>query len=91
MSPRLSVDLPGSKEGSTVLPKEFLSRMESMLGDEYDDYLAACDRPLQRGLRLGWKALGREFSLPFGLQPVPWAAGGFTYSPELRPGKHPYA
>ena len=73
-----------------MLPPGFLTRMQQLLGDEYDDFLAAYDRPLQKGLRLGQKAEGRQFNLPFGVSPVPWAAGGFSYDPETRPGKHPY-
>ena len=35
-----------------MLPPEFLSRMESLLGEEYGEFMAAYDRPLQKGLRL---------------------------------------
>ena len=73
-----------------MLPEAFLTRMEAMLGDEFSEYLAACDRPLQKGLRMGRRAEGREWSLPFGLCPIPWTAGGYIYDPETRPGRHPY-
>ncbi len=73
-----------------MLPSGFLTRMQTLLGPEYGDFLAAYDRPLQKGLRLGRKARGRHLTLPFGLSPVPWAEGGFSYDPETRPGKHPY-
>ena len=73
-----------------MLPDAFLSRMQSLLGQEYDAFLASYDRPLQRGLRLGPKADGQMRSLPFGLTPVPWAEGGYAYDPAARPGKHPY-
>lgn len=71
-----------------MLPKEFLTRMQRLLGDEYDAFLQSYDRPLQKGLRLGRK--GKNLSLPFGLSPLPWAENGFSYDPETRPGKHPY-
>ncbi len=73
-----------------MIPSEFLSRMETLLGPEYQDFLRSYDRPLQKGLRLGRKAAGHVLSLPFSLEPVPWAPGGFSYDPETRPGKHPY-
>ena len=71
-----------------MLPADFLSRMETLLGEEFGDFLSSYDRPLQRGLRLGPKAGSR--TLPFALTPVPWAKGGFSYDPADRPGKHPY-
>ena len=71
-----------------MLPPEFLTRMQALLGDEYDAFLRSYDRPLQKGLRLGRK--GKGLSLPFGLRPLPWAENGFSYDPETRPGKHPY-
>ena len=39
-------------KGENMLPPEFLSRMESLLGEEYGEFMAAYDRPLQKGLRL---------------------------------------
>jgi NOL1/NOP2/sun family putative RNA methylase len=71
-----------------MLPTEFLTRMQRLLGPEYADFLAAYDRPLQKGLRFGRKSAPQ--ALPFGLTPVPWAENGFAYDPETRPGKHPY-
>jgi NOL1/NOP2/sun family putative RNA methylase len=71
-----------------MLPTEFLTRMQRLLGPEYEDFLAAYDRPLQKGLRLGRKTAPKD--LPFGLRPIPWAEKGFSYHPESRPGKHPY-
>ena len=71
-----------------MLPSDFLTRMQSLLGGEYDDFLSAYDRPLQKGLRLGRK--GRDLTLPFHLTPVPWAKDGYAYDPAERPGKHPW-
>ncbi len=73
-----------------MIPQAFLSRMQVLLGPDYGDYLRSYDRPLQKGLRLGPKARGLALDLPFGLTPVPWAAGGFSYDPDARPGKHPW-
>ena len=73
-----------------MIPSEFLTRMETMLGEEYDAFLESLNRPLQKGLRLSRrkKLTGRE--LPFVLEPVAWAENGFHYGGEDRPGKHPY-
>lgn len=73
-----------------MLPNEFSSRMEALLGPDYPAFLAAYDRPLQKGLRLGRKARSQALTLPFELEPVVWAAAGFSYKPDVRPGKHPY-
>ncbi len=72
-----------------MLPTEFLTRMEHMLGDEYDSFLKSLERPLQKGLRLsGRKQLNG--SLPFSMESVPWAERGYRYDAAQRPGKHPY-
>ena len=73
-----------------MLPSEFLARMEALLGKEYGAFLAALDRPLQKGLRLGPKGQDLDLTAGFGLTPVPWAENGYTYDPDTRPGKHPY-
>ncbi len=78
----------------TDLPIEYASRMEELLGDEYDAYLASLDKPLHKGLRVNslktdgasvMKLLGRD------LKPVPWASLGYYYNEdEIKPGKSPY-
>lgn len=73
-----------------MIPAEFLSRMERLLGEEYGAFLAAYDRPLQKGLRLGQKAETVRAKLPFLEERIPWTENGFCYDPEVRPGKHPY-
>ena len=73
-----------------MLPPEFLTRMQHLLGSEYEPFLAAYDRPLQKGLRLGRKASRAAAPLPFLGDPIPWAPGGYRFDPDLRPGKHPY-
>lgn len=72
-----------------MLPPEFLTRMEALLGAEYADFLAAYDRPLQKGLRLSARK-HLDGTLPFLREPIPWAKNGYAYDPESRPGKHPY-
>ncbi len=73
-----------------MIPSEFLTRMEGMLGPEYPDFLASLDRPLQKGLRMSRKKQLSGKDLPFSLTPVAWAQQGFHYDASQRPGKHPY-
>ena len=72
-----------------MLPPEFLTRMEALLGPEYPDFMAAYDRTLQKGIRLS-RRKRLEGPLPFLRDPIPWARDGYAYDPESRPGKHPY-
>lgn len=73
-----------------MLPPQFLTRMEFLLGPDYPDFLRSYDRPLQKGLRLSRRKHISKEALPFLTAPIPWAAGGYTYNPSVRPGKHPY-
>ena len=79
------------------LPKEFLERMQLMLGDEYEAFLRSYDEPRRSGLRINKLKKGRgdtsELSgfLPlFGAEPIPWTNDGYYYDPQTRPGKHPF-
>ncbi len=79
-----------------MLPTAFLSRMQDMLGDDYDNFIACFDRPAFRGLRLNTLKLSEGTPLPEELEkeltPIPWAEKGYFYqeSSSFRPGKHPY-
>lgn len=58
------------------LPQAFLERMKAMLGGEFQDFLACCQRPCFRGVRrnplkCGWEIL--EKSLPCRLSPTPFS------------------
>ena len=79
------------------LPKEFLERMQLMLGDEYEAFLRSYDEPRRSGLRINkLKKRRRDTSelsrfLPlFGAEPIPWTSDGYYYDPQTRPGKHPF-
>ena len=75
------------------LPAAFTERMKQMLGREYDAFIASYDKERSQGLRVnGLKADPAEFAktAPFSLNPVAWAAEGFAYGAEERPGRHPY-
>ena len=72
-----------------MLPVEFLDRMKSQLGDEYEAFLASLERP--RAVALRFNPLKGDASvLPFVGEPVPWEPQGFYYDPDSRPGLHVY-
>ena len=71
-----------------MLPVEFLKRMEKLLGEEYPAFLESLERPRAVALRFN-PLKGRQPSLPFVMQSVPWEPMGYYYDPEARPGLHP--
>jgi len=74
-----------------MLPELFVSRMRSLLGEEYDEFFAAYDRPRNVGLRINPLKTENPPALAcFGLTPVPWAKDGYSYDPATRPGLSAY-
>ncbi|MBQ5748514.1 MAG: RsmB/NOP family class I SAM-dependent RNA methyltransferase [Oscillospiraceae bacterium] len=69
-----------------MLPEAFLQKMKTLLGTEFDEFLCACDRPLQTGLRRNPLKSCTASLDRFGLSPVPWEATGFYYDASTRPG-----
>ena len=81
----------------TNLPQEFLNKMKTLLGAEYEEFLASYDRPRNFGLRVNvGKISPEEFQklAPFHLQPVPWTENGFYYTLEednsVLPARNPF-
>ena len=72
-----------------MLPEAFSERMKTQLGDEYEDFLRALERPRAVALRFN-PLKGENPQLPFVGDPVPWEPEGFYYDPESRPGLHVY-
>ena len=68
--------------------------MQTVLGDQFDAFLASYDAPPQIGLRVNTlKLTPAEFRArsPFPLEPLPWTPAGFRLrDPQSRPGLHPY-
>lgn len=74
------------------LPEAFQSRMESMLGAEYPEFLASYENPRRQGLRVNTLKISPDEFLriaPFPLEPVPWAENGFYCPPDAHPAQHP--
>jgi len=76
-----------------MLPEVFLSRMQTLLGDEYAAFLVSYEQPPSIGLRVNTLKLSPEKFVsifPDALEPNPLSSSGFILPPDSRPGKHPY-
>lgn len=75
---------------SIKLPEAFTERMQAMLKDEYDAFIASYEAESIHGLRVNpLKYAGGSLDI-FSLRQVPWCVEGFYYPEDERPGKHPY-
>lgn len=73
------------------LPAAFLTRMEKLLGSEYEAFLRSYGEERRYGLRRNpLKAAEEEFIrvMPFPLQRISWAREGFYYDAASQPGRH---
>lgn len=76
-----------------MLPEQFLSRMQTMLGEEYPAFLNSLEGENYKALRVNTRKTTVEAFLessPFSLRRVPWTENGFYYETGSHPGKHPY-
>ena len=74
------------------LPQEFLTRMQAMLGEEYDTFLALYDHPAFRGVRLNpLKCSQKVFDACFGpmTSPAPFSPFSYYYTGEETVGTSP--
>lgn len=72
---------------------EFLTRMQSLLGGEFDDFLRCYEGEHFRGLRVNTLKCGNETLralLPYDLSPTPFCPNGFYLPGDVQsPGNHP--
>ena len=74
-----------------MLPHDFLERMQKLLGNEYEEFLAGYEQENRHSLRLNpLKYMGAESLLPFPVSPILWEKNGYYYEEDAQPGKHPY-
>ncbi len=76
-----------------TLPPSFLDEMKALLGDEYEDYLAAMNEEPYQGLRVNTSKISVcdwEIMIPFPGERVPWTRNGFITDADARPALHPY-
>ena len=66
------------------LPAQFITRMQQMLGEEYDKFATSYERPVYRGLRLNTLRYNSVPEICDGK--VPWCDTGYYYS-DGAPGK----
>ena len=65
-----------------LLSPAFLSRMQNMLGDEYESFLKSYEAPRTYGLRVNTAKIScDEFEriVPFPVTPIPWISNGYFY------------
>lgn len=78
------------------LPKEFIRKMELLLGEEFNSYLDSFHKPAFHGLRINTLKTDPETffkNAPWELKQVPWILNGFYYNAdgqEDKPARHPY-
>jgi 16S rRNA C967 or C1407 C5-methylase (RsmB/RsmF family) len=74
------------------LPVEFLERMQRLLGDAYEPFLATYGQPRHFGLRVNTMKISVDEFVrlaPFHLTPIPWTDNGFFMSGRtIRPAIH---
>ncbi|ANS73856.1 rRNA cytosine-C5-methyltransferase [Paenibacillus yonginensis] len=78
---------------SVTLPPLFLERMQTLLGEEYPDFVVSYDHPRFAGIRINTLKISPEAFAeltPFELKPVPWCETGYYIDEGQKPGKHPY-
>ena len=71
-----------------LLSPAFLSRMQNMLGDEYESFLKSYEAPRTYGLRVNTAKIScDEFEriVPFPVTPIPWISNGYFYPEDVRP------
>ncbi len=75
------------------LPESFLETMKTMLGQEYEAWLASYSQPPFHGLRINTLKLSKEqweAISPYGTEPVTWTDNGYYCQEGSRPAKDPY-
>ncbi len=75
------------------LPQQFCEKMQTLLKEEYPDFISGYDNDNYYSLRVNTlKADTEEFYKEnlFSLSPVDWCNTGFYYDNATRPGRHPY-
>lgn len=74
------------------LPEAFLTRMQEMLGTEYESFLTSYENPRTFGLRVNTAKIScEEFEkiVPFPIKKIPWIDNGYFYEEESRPSRCP--
>ena len=77
-----------------MLPTEYLERMKSLFGSEYDDFINSYEDEPLKALRFNPLKVREETVIKlineWGLKRVPWCQDGYYYGGDIRPGLSPY-
>lgn len=77
-----------------ILPDRYVDKMQKLLKEDYEDYLACFDEPRYYGLRVNTGKISVEdfkAICPFEIVPIPWIENGFYYNGDTAaPSRHPY-
>ncbi|MBR4868333.1 MAG: methyltransferase domain-containing protein [Clostridia bacterium] len=76
----------------SLLPQPFETRMQQLLGDEFNAYKQALSQPPVRGFRVNTAKISLEEFVkinPFGNRPIPYVENGF-YLDYDKVGNHPF-
>ncbi len=74
------------------LPAAFLTRMQEMLGADYDNFIKSYENPRTFGLKVNTAKIScEEFErlAPFPVKRIPWVKNGYFYEEEARPSRCP--
>ncbi len=76
-----------------MLPRQFLDRMQRMLGEEYPSFLEEYEKEKAYSLRINrqkgtFEELKKKIS--FLIKKIPWSDNGYYYKEEDHPGRHPF-
>lgn len=73
------------------LPEQFMDRLRTLLGDDFENYLNSFDTIYGQTLRLNrLKTEPADIIRRFSCEPIPWCENGFYYNGEERLSLHPY-
>lgn len=81
----------GMEQISEKLPKDYKEQMREMLGEDYENYIAALEKPAVRGLRVNTKKISVEEFLKFNklnakLEKIAYANDGFIFDTDEKIG-----
>jgi len=76
-----------------MLSNYFISKMNSLLGDEFQSFINSYNDDRVQGLRINPLKISIDEFMKinkFSLEKIPWTQYGFYYPSNEHPGKHPY-
>lgn len=75
------------------LPLRFTQRMQTMLAEQYEQFVKSYDNAPRSGIRINTLKIDAASFMdmtPFELKPIPWCDTGYYVPSGTKPGLHPY-